>query len=354
MHAGMSYERLEALGGIQWPCPDESHPGTQFLHARLWEFDDPAAQGTKAPFSVVIDEPPVDGWMPSSRSGSPRVAGWTRTTPACRAAATRRRCAVRNRSRCRRRTRRCSGSRRASGCSVTSRRGAVEAPVHVDHGLRPGLMFMTLHFPDQVETNTPHDRGERPEVRDGRVQGDRGADREAGAGARDVGATGTPSEGSVVDLHLTSAAASDRGARGRRRAPRVRRRPGGSVGSARPASRRRFARGGRRRPGAAGPVASRAARAAVRRRMDQRGRPELHLPATDRASGRGVRRRDVLRDVQRRTAAEDGRARLRRPRLPIWKAIALCTELEASFGPPGPSVRGRHGHVGAEPVPGDV
>ena len=36
---------------------------------------------------------------------------------------------------------------------MTSRRGAVEAPVHIDHGLRPGLVFMTLHFPDEVETN---------------------------------------------------------------------------------------------------------------------------------------------------------------------------------------------------------
>ena len=33
----MSYARLEALGGIQWPCPDESHPGETFLHGRLWE-----------------------------------------------------------------------------------------------------------------------------------------------------------------------------------------------------------------------------------------------------------------------------------------------------------------------------
>src|SRR5439155_425829 len=49
-----------ALGGIQWPCPDESHPGTLFLHGRLWEFDDPEAQGEKAPLSVVPYEPPVD------------------------------------------------------------------------------------------------------------------------------------------------------------------------------------------------------------------------------------------------------------------------------------------------------
>ena len=36
---------------------------------------------------------------------------------------------------------------------VVSRRGAVEAPVRVDEGLRPGLAFMTLHFQDDVTTN---------------------------------------------------------------------------------------------------------------------------------------------------------------------------------------------------------
>ena len=36
---------------------------------------------------------------------------------------------------------------------VVSRRGAVEAPIRLDAGLRPGLTFMTLHFPDDVATN---------------------------------------------------------------------------------------------------------------------------------------------------------------------------------------------------------
>src|SRR5581483_207161 len=56
MHAGMSYERLEELGGIQWPCPDDSHPGTQFLHGRLWDevVEQPAA------FQPVLHSPPVD------------------------------------------------------------------------------------------------------------------------------------------------------------------------------------------------------------------------------------------------------------------------------------------------------
>ena len=44
MHTGMSYARLEELGGIQWPCPSEGHPGSPFLHGRLWE-DPPARAG---------------------------------------------------------------------------------------------------------------------------------------------------------------------------------------------------------------------------------------------------------------------------------------------------------------------
>ncbi len=30
--AGISYERLEASGFLQWPCPDKTHPGTKILH----------------------------------------------------------------------------------------------------------------------------------------------------------------------------------------------------------------------------------------------------------------------------------------------------------------------------------
>ena len=36
---------------------------------------------------------------------------------------------------------------------VSSRRGTVEAPVTFDNSLRPGLAFLTVHFPEQVATN---------------------------------------------------------------------------------------------------------------------------------------------------------------------------------------------------------
>ncbi|MFP5379433.1 MAG: molybdopterin dinucleotide binding domain-containing protein, partial [Vicinamibacteria bacterium] len=36
---------------------------------------------------------------------------------------------------------------------VSSRRGAVIAPARIDRTLRPGLTFMTFHFPEDVATN---------------------------------------------------------------------------------------------------------------------------------------------------------------------------------------------------------
>ena len=56
-HGGMSYSRLEALDGLHWPCPTEDHPGSPFLHGRLW--NDPV-EGPLAPFHVTQHDPPVD------------------------------------------------------------------------------------------------------------------------------------------------------------------------------------------------------------------------------------------------------------------------------------------------------
>ena len=150
LHAGMSYARLEELGGIQWPCRDETDPGAQFLHGRLWDdvVDDPA------PFVAVDHSPPVDilddefplrlttgrrlesynTGVQSNRFSSPLHAGGEAILLA---PADGERYGVADGSRAR----------------IVSRRGAVEAPVRYDPTLRPGLAFMNLHFPDVVATN---------------------------------------------------------------------------------------------------------------------------------------------------------------------------------------------------------
>ncbi len=58
VHRGMSWARLEAEGGLQWPCPDLDHPGSPFLHGWLWE--DGLAGREPAPFSVVEHAGPID------------------------------------------------------------------------------------------------------------------------------------------------------------------------------------------------------------------------------------------------------------------------------------------------------
>jgi formate dehydrogenase major subunit len=42
--AGVTYERLEKLGTIQWPCPSEDHPGTPYLYKDN-KFDTPSGKG---------------------------------------------------------------------------------------------------------------------------------------------------------------------------------------------------------------------------------------------------------------------------------------------------------------------
>jgi predicted molibdopterin-dependent oxidoreductase YjgC len=152
MHTGMSWERLEALGGIQWPCPDESHPGTQFLHGRLWSTD-PQERGPKAPFSVVLDSPPVDELsdeFPIRLTTGRRLDSYnTGVQTGAYTSPLRRPEAIEISAHDAAELGVTDGER----VRVSSRRGSVEAPVHLSHALRPGLAFMTLHFPDQVETN---------------------------------------------------------------------------------------------------------------------------------------------------------------------------------------------------------
>jgi anaerobic selenocysteine-containing dehydrogenase len=45
------------------------------------------------------------------------------------------------------------GIARGAIVRVTSRRGTIDAPAYIDRSLRAGVVFMTLHFPDEVATN---------------------------------------------------------------------------------------------------------------------------------------------------------------------------------------------------------
>ncbi len=152
MHGGMSYARLEALGGLQWPCYDEEHPGELFLHARLWEAD-PARRGAPAPFTPVSQEPPLDelsAEFPLRLTTGRRLDSFNTGVQSGKYATPIRRPETLNLSP---EDAAELGVAESEVVRISSRRGSIEAPVHVDSTLRRGLAFMTLHFPEQVATN---------------------------------------------------------------------------------------------------------------------------------------------------------------------------------------------------------
>ncbi len=152
MHRGMSYPRLELLGGIQWPCPDEKHPGTKFLHARLWD-KDPVNRRTRAPFSPVVDDPPVDkitAEFPLRLTTGRKLDSYNTGVQTRAFASPLRDGEAIEISPAEARSLGVVDDERVR---VISRRGDVVAKVRVDPGLRPGLVFMTFHFPEEVETN---------------------------------------------------------------------------------------------------------------------------------------------------------------------------------------------------------
>jgi len=151
LHRGMSWDRLEAEGGLQWPCPTEDHPGSPFLHGWLWADD--LGGRDPAPFSVVEHEGPkeqlsdefplrlttgraLDSYNTGVQSGgldSPiRYGDTIDVSPA-------------------------DAERLGIGDEdlvlVSSPRGSVEMPVRIDRGLPAGLTFTTFHFPELVDVN---------------------------------------------------------------------------------------------------------------------------------------------------------------------------------------------------------
>lgn len=149
LFAGISYDRLEGEGGIQWPCPDEDHPGTQYLHK------DEMDSGIPGFFAPVDHIPPVE--EPDAEYPLVLTTGRRRSTYH-------------------------TGTQtgRASGfdllvpsefveinpsdatslgvvdgevVEVSSRRGSVTAPVKVTERSPKGAVFMTFAFPELTQTN---------------------------------------------------------------------------------------------------------------------------------------------------------------------------------------------------------
>ena len=148
---GMTYARLEAEDGLQWPCYDANHPGEPFLHSRLWA--DPVP-GKRALFVPVDHDPPVEALsdeFPMRLTTGRRLDSYNTGVQSGALRFPRRKGETLDL---------CPEDMRAMGLEegevvrIVTRRGQVEAPVRMERALRPGLAFMTFHFPDTVNVNT--------------------------------------------------------------------------------------------------------------------------------------------------------------------------------------------------------
>ena len=191
VHAGMSYARLEAEDGLQWPCYDETHPGEPFLHSRLWA--DPVP-GNRAPFVPVEHDPPVDPLTPDypvrlttgrhlDAYNTGVQSGGFRSP--------------------KRRTRDAGpvpgGSRPVRPGRGRGRAGDLAAGPGGGAGPRgpgpaPGSRVHDVPLPGRRGREPADDRRHGPEVRHGRVQGDGDPDREAGG----AGAGRLPGRGGLI------------------------------------------------------------------------------------------------------------------------------------------------------------
>lgn len=149
-HRGMSYARLEEHNGLHWPCPSEEHPGSFILHDRLWATP---RVGPAAPFHVVEHSPPVDQLsdeFPLRLTTGRRLESFnTGVQTGGYSSPLRRRETIDVHPEDAARLHLVEGEI----VEIASRRGAITAPVHIDETLRPGLVFMTFHFQDDIATN---------------------------------------------------------------------------------------------------------------------------------------------------------------------------------------------------------
>ncbi len=153
-YAGITYARLEN-GGLQWPCPAETHPGTPILHVDRFSRGKgvfkpltyrPSAEvpDEEYPFILTTGRSPYHfhtGTMTRRVKGLNTLQSMeTLEISACDATRL--------------------GIINGDSVRVSSRRGSVVAKVSVSERLAPGVVFMTIHFPEtatNILTNTALD-----------------------------------------------------------------------------------------------------------------------------------------------------------------------------------------------------
>ncbi len=158
--AGISHEKIDRTGensitGVQWPCPDPAHPGTQFLH------EDGILRG-KGLFTPVHYIPPAE--LPDENYGLFLSTG--RTLYHYNAATQTRRESGLDAKQAEAFVELHPSDARKRGIypgdivEVTTRRGSVQVRAMVSRQVRPGCIWMPLHFAEARANVLTNDVGD--------------------------------------------------------------------------------------------------------------------------------------------------------------------------------------------------
>ncbi len=154
-YAGINHQRIDSEGGLQWPCPSEDHPGTPTLHCE-------GPMRGKGQFMAITYRPSAelpDEDYPLLLSTGRTLYHYnvgTMTTRSAGAMARQPGAFIEMH----RRDARKRGVREGDTVRVTSRRGTVEARVNVSPRMRPGCVWMPLHFADSNVNLVTNDAGD--------------------------------------------------------------------------------------------------------------------------------------------------------------------------------------------------
>ncbi|MBU0988284.1 MAG: hypothetical protein KKH68_13635, partial [Proteobacteria bacterium] len=153
-YGGMSYARL-GLNGLQWPCPNAEHPGTQFLHGVQFtrgkglfhaiEYLDPAEMPDEEyPFFLTTGRMFAHYHTGTMTRMSPHLDSEQKTGYVEIHPEDARALAVKD----------------GETVKLTTRRGEIEVPARISQKVKPGLLFVPFHFAENsanVLTNSAFD-----------------------------------------------------------------------------------------------------------------------------------------------------------------------------------------------------
>jgi assimilatory nitrate reductase catalytic subunit len=147
-YAGITYDRIEAEGGVFWPCPDESHPGTPRLFLDRFATPDGRARFVPVDHRPAAEEPDADFplYLTTGRvltqyqSGAQtrRVAAlpgdpFVELHPDLAARI---------------------GIADGTAVTVTTRRGSATAAARLSDAIRADTVFMPFHYAGAARANT--------------------------------------------------------------------------------------------------------------------------------------------------------------------------------------------------------